>query len=56
MQLLIVLLSLQVSLLAVVFATLAGFPGTYQDSSPGADRFVSKLLYTLMGLPRWWPI
>lgn len=49
----IVLLSLQVSLLAVVFATLAGVPlGTYLGlKAPERTRFVSKLLYTLMGLP-----
>ena len=49
----IVLLSLQVSLLAVVFATLAGVPlGTYLGLKvPERTRFVSKLLYTLMGLP-----
>ena len=49
----IVLLSLQVSLLAVVFATLAGVPlGTYLGlKTPERTRFVSKLLYTLMGLP-----
>ena len=49
----IVLLSLQVSLLAVVFATLAGVPlGAYLGlKPPERTRFVSKLLYTLMGLP-----
>lgn len=49
----IVLLSLQVSLLAVIFATLAGVPlGTYLGLKPEErTRFVSKLLYTLMGLP-----
>lgn len=49
----IVLLSLQVSLLAVVFATLAGVPlGAYLGlKPPERNRFVSKLLYTLMGLP-----
>jgi tungstate transport system permease protein len=48
-----VLLSLQVSLLAVVFATLAGVPlGAYLGlKPPERTRFVSKLLYTLMGLP-----
>ena len=43
---------LQVSLLAV-FATLAGVPlGAYLGlKPPERTRFVSKLLYTLMGLP-----
>ena len=49
----IVFLSLQVSLLAVVFAALAGVPlGTYLGLKPkDRTRFASKLLYTLMGLP-----
>jgi len=49
----IVFLSLQVSLLAVVFAALAGVPlGTYLGLKPKErTRFASKLLYTLMGLP-----
>lgn len=49
----IVLLSLQVSIMAVVFAAFAGVPlGTYLGlKSPERTRFASKLLYTLMGLP-----
>lgn len=49
----IVLLSLQVSGMAVLISTLAGVPlGTYLGLKPaGQTRFVSKLLYTLMGLP-----
>lgn len=49
----IVFLSLQVSLLAVLFAALAGVPlGTYLGLKPKErTRFASKLLYTLMGLP-----
>lgn len=49
----IVLLSLQVSLLAVIFATLGGVPlGTYLGLKPPEQtRLAAKLLYTLMGLP-----
>jgi tungstate transport system permease protein len=49
----IVLLSLQVSGMAVLFATLAGVPlGTYLGLKPAErTRFAGKLLYTLMGLP-----
>ncbi|MDO9534413.1 MAG: ABC transporter permease [Bacillota bacterium] len=49
----IVLLSLQVSGLAVFFAALAGVPlGTYLGLKPQErTRFAGKLLYTLMGMP-----
>lgn len=49
----IVLLSLQVSMMAVFLATLAGVPlGTFLGLKPQErTRFASKLLYTLMGLP-----
>jgi len=49
----IALLSLQVSAVAVLLATLAGVPlGTFLGLKPRErTRFISKLLYTLMGLP-----
>lgn len=49
----IVLLSLQVSGMAVLLSTLFGVPlGTYLGLKPaGRTRLISQLLYTLMGLP-----
>jgi len=49
----IVLLSLQVSGMAVLLGTLAGVPlGAYLGLKPAeSTHFISKLLYTLMGLP-----
>ena len=49
----IIMLSLQVSGAAVLFSTLCGVPlGAYLGLKPaGRTRFISKLLYTLMGLP-----
>ncbi len=49
----IVLLSLQVSGLAVLLSTLFGVPlGTYLGLKPARQtRLISQLLYTLMGLP-----
>lgn len=49
----IIMLSLQVSGAAVLISTLCGVPlGAYLGLKPaGRTRFISKLLYTLMGLP-----
>ena len=49
----IVFLSLRISLTAILLATLAGVPlGTWLGLKPAAKtRFVTKVLYTLMGMP-----